>query len=551
MPPKRTPEKTQASGPAAGTRVRSRSPEKTANTGHESSLSIRIESQNTPALPRRPSEASIASNAASDAASTQLIPGYFPELSPPEHFDESEPPITIVRRTSTRATDRPGDTPTPATRIPNPEVELSNTIKRECERGNQYKEQLLLVQKQAKKHLAALQTSRDQEVQDLQDELARLKAAQLEGTPIIARPRPQDTLKPENPFQVLPSPVFDDPQHLRVKAEHYKKLTEHHQPRDTDYNYGNINSNTNTRAHDYYKAYDPWEFSSPWGRYEAATRPGSPETPMTPNTPTRKPLTGVPVIGYALTQMEDPIFNVLMSSIGIDPNKTFKDFLEKIEFYMGIHLQADQASRELRDITQRKDKTPVGQKLAPHEPERVKQFKGTPAPAIASSLYAHRYTNTRELLEDARRVEEAYLETNFRYPRAPRNKDTNAKSTTNNNNSQPRWRNGNAQGTISDTPTTSAVNIHKANEKLRPTATKPAGWIGHWFNPEDRPTKLTEEERELLRKQGRCLSCRGSGHMVRDSVCLKFSQRSTRSFNTIATETEKQIQVNISDEEKE
>jgi hypothetical protein len=142
-----------------------------------------------------------------------------------------------------------------------------------------------LVQKQAKKHLAALQTSRDQEVQDLQDELARLKAAQLEDyqepqenapfaneheeTPTIARPRPQDTLEPETPFQVPPSPAFDNPRHLQVKADHYKKLTEHHQPRDTDYNYRNINSNINTRVNDYYKAYDPWEFSSPRGHYKA------------------------------------------------------------------------------------------------------------------------------------------------------------------------------------------------------------------------------------------------------------------------------------------
>jgi hypothetical protein len=258
--------------------------------------------------------------------------------------------------------------------------------------------------------------------------------------------------------------------------------------------------------------------------------------------------------------MEDPIFNVMMSSIGIDLNKTLKEFLEETEFYMGIHLQADRASHELRDITQQKDETvthyyhrllSLWAKAGTSEPERVKQFKSTLAPAIASSLYAHRYTNTRELLEDARHVEEACLETNFCYPRTTRSRDTNAKPSTNNNSSQPRWKNGNSQGPISNTATTSMNNNYKINDKLRPTATKPAGWVGHWFNPEDRPTKLTEEERELLRKQGRCLSCRGSGHMVRDSICPKFSQRSTKSFNEIATETEKQIQVNISDEEKE
>jgi hypothetical protein len=103
MHPKKSPEKAQATGPAAGTRARSRSPEKTANTGHESSLSTRIESQDTLALPRRPSAASIASNAASDAASTQSIPGYFPKSSP-------ECPATDLSLGITPALPKPTDT---------------------------------------------------------------------------------------------------------------------------------------------------------------------------------------------------------------------------------------------------------------------------------------------------------------------------------------------------------------------------------------------------------------------------------------------------------
>ncbi|KAL4979378.1 hypothetical protein BDW66DRAFT_128306 [Aspergillus desertorum] len=118
------------------------------------------------------------------------------------------------------------------------------------------------------------------------------------------------------------------------------------------------------------------------------------------------------------------------------------------------------------------------------------------SPRISSSkapvLAALTIPNTCELsraLPNTRRVEEARLETDFRYPRALRNKHINVKSTTNNNNSQPHWNNGNTQSTISVTATTSTITNYRANEKFRPTTTKPAGWVGHWINPEDRPAK--------------------------------------------------------------
>ncbi|KAL4755693.1 uncharacterized protein BDW70DRAFT_53499 [Aspergillus foveolatus] len=194
MPPERIPEKAQATGPAAGTRARSHSPEKTTNTGHESYLSTRIKSHDNLAHTRRPSQASIAFNTSSDAASAQPIPGYFPESSPPErpaanlslgatpalpkptvtlasalgqtskhseaaqkhlyleNFNEPEPPLTVADRTSIGGTGRPEATPTPTTWIPTPEDELSSAIKRERERGNRYKAQLLSVQKLAKEH---------------------------------------------------------------------------------------------------------------------------------------------------------------------------------------------------------------------------------------------------------------------------------------------------------------------------------------------------------------------------------------------------------------
>lgn len=39
------------------------------------------------------------------------------------------------------------------------------------------------------------------------------------------------------------------------------------------------------------------------------------------------------------------------------------------------------------------------------------------------------------------------------------------------------------------------------------------------------PPKLTDGDRELLNEQGRCWSCRGSGHIGTDSYCPKNAAR--------------------------
>ena len=64
--------------------------------------------------------------------------------------------------------------------------------------------------------------------------------------------------------------------------------------------------------------------------------------------------------------------------------------------------------------------------------------------------------------------------------------------------------------------TSSSVN---PNAKFIPTSTKPAGWVGTWYNPEAYPQKLQDSERTTLLQQGRCWGCRGSGHRGSDECC--------------------------------
>jgi hypothetical protein len=67
-------------------------------------------------------------------------------------------------------------------------------------------------------------------------------------------------------------------------------------------------------------------------------------------------------------------------------------------------------------------------------------------------------------------------------------------------------------------------------------ATKPEGWVGAWFDPQSSPKRLTNEERTLLRQQGRYWACRGSGHRSAHEVCPKQSSRS-KQLNEITAET--------------
>ena len=58
-----------------------------------------------------------------------------------------------------------------------------------------------------------------------------------------------------------------------------------------------------------------------------------------------------------------------------------------------------------------------------------------------------------------------------------------------------------------------------ANAKFIPTATKPVGWVGKWYDPEAYPQKLQDDKGTTLLQQGRCWGCRGSGHRGSDECC--------------------------------
>ncbi|KAL4879836.1 hypothetical protein BJY04DRAFT_219647 [Aspergillus karnatakaensis] len=132
----------------------------------------------------------------------------------------------------------------------------------------------------------------------------------------------------------------------------------------------------------------------------------------------------------------------------------------------------------------------------------------------------------RDLLDDARRIEIGRAETFFHHPRNQKPEKASGGS----NPQKPK----NPGGTKAPTTPGTLVTLNR----FPPTATKPPGWVGAWFDPETAPKRLTDEDKASLVKQGRCWACRGSAHRASDSCCPKHAQRG-RSLNEITMESTK------------
>jgi hypothetical protein len=208
--------------------------------------------------------------------------------------------------------------------------------------------------------------------------------------------------------------------------------------------------------------------------------------------------------------MEEPIFSVMQTLVQRAPEKTLADFLDDVEHYMGVHLRADAANRELQTIAQRQNESVTqyfhrllilwDQANTP-EHDRVKKLKSTLIPSVGTALYIKDHLTVRSVLDDARKVEEGRLETFHYHPRGgPRN--TSAPKPTSGG-TPPKPSSTALKDTMITPGAATAPGANNPNTRFGPVATKPEGWVGAWYNPQASPKRLTDEERTSLRQQGR------------------------------------------------
>ena len=148
----------------------------------------------------------------------------------------------------------------------------------------------------------------------------------------------------------------------------------------------------------------------------------------------KKPKTDAPLyanesekVGYALSQMEAPIFGAMHSWVADMGDSLSADALvEEIEHYMGIHLQSRDAKKELLTVIMKwgesvseyyhrifklwqKAKTPVEQ--------RIEKFLVTLKPSISRSLMGSVFIDFCPLLDEARRIEDRRKDVAHHFPR--------------------------------------------------------------------------------------------------------------------------------------
>jgi hypothetical protein len=259
-------------------------------------------------------------------------------------------------------------------------------------------------------------------------------------------------------------------------------------------------------------------------------------------------------IGYALSQMKQPIFDDMFTWVFDKGDSiTLLDLFDEIEHYLGYHLQEREARKDLIAIAQRPDE-PISeyyhriyklwQKAKTPETERVEKFLTTMLPYLSTPLIARGYRRTRELLDDARTVEDRKKDIAFSHPRnKARVTATWSGSVTASNsrlsggtartNDRPLTRSG-ATGTSAPN---SNISPRSPNARFGPVAKKPDGWVGTWYDPVRNPRKMDAEEKTSMTRQGRCWMCRGSGHRGADACCPSHIRNQERNLNAMATES--------------
>lgn len=224
-------------------------------------------------------------------------------------------------------------------------------------------------------------------------------------------------------------------------------------------------------------------------------------------------------ISYALSQLDSSLFDSLRAWFTqSNYAATLSAFFEEVEFFAGVNNMKEQALQELRSIKQNPGEnvtqyfnrlSQLWTRASTPLDERSRQLLVTCRPSLTLGMRSRHYSNPRQVLEDLRRSEEAQLAIDSYYPRRERVAGA----------AKPR------EATTSTATTKTKKTTTVSERKWAPTATKPAWWTKAWYEPMDNPPKLTNGDREQLNKQGRCWSCRGSGHIGTDSCCPKNAPR--------------------------
>ena len=207
-----------------------------------------------------------------------------------------------------------------------------------------------------------------------------------------------------------------------------------------------------------------------------------------------------------------------------------------------------QPKRELNTVVMRTNKTvneyyhrlfKLWQQAGTPEDEKMDKFKLTLKSSISTPLLALKQGNLRDLLDSARLIKDQKKEISNNFPRESKpaskpfrtwiSQSQASRSFTVASNTVTPTATGGASTAAREaregTPANNNTPSASGNARCMPTSTRPQGWIGAWYNPEQQPRKLQGDDRATLSRQGRCWGCRGSGHRESDECFSLHSRR--------------------------
>jgi hypothetical protein len=173
------------------------------------------------------------------------------------------------------------------------------------------------------------------------------------------------------------------------------------------------------------------------------------------------------------------------------------------------------------------------------EDEQIEQFLATLLPYLTNGLLAEEFTSVTSLFDKIRKIESRKIDQNDKHPLNIPAKGTTptagSRTTQNQGASQLSTPAKPASGTVANN---TRASVTYPNEKFGPVAKKPEGWSGAWYDPETSPKKLTPDEKATLQRQGRCWSCRGSGHRGSNDCCPFHKDKKLLSNLTVAVDSD-------------
>ena len=215
--------------------------------------------------------------------------------------------------------------------------------------------------------------------------------------------------------------------------------------------------------------------------------------------------------------------------------------LHWVELCMRIYMLSEQAKEELHTVTIKSNETvdkyyqrvfKLWKQAKTPKRERIKRFKKIRKPFIAHALIGQKHIKIMDMLDAAWEIKHKKSQISSKFPRKARRfqKPLGSLGRTWGTSRSLSQAGGSfnteanlvapvASGSFSAALRNNRKLVNtltNANAKFIPTATKPAGWVGTWYNSKTNPKKLWDNKRATFLQQTRCWRCRKLGHCGSD-----------------------------------